>query len=143
MDMAAAVRRRAYRRFYLHSCNREGNHHNPPGIDPGVGSIGKGDGTVSITYSVPDQVDNFLLVIEFFLADGEREQGRLFLIEHEYPETGNSTLTFSSTQIDPGHFLVATATDSRGNTSEFSTVSEVLGEVSEEFDRILHDRFEQ
>ncbi|QOC22000.1 right-handed parallel beta-helix repeat-containing protein [Wenzhouxiangella sp. AB-CW3] len=110
---------------------------------PDMSHTFKEDGIVTITYSVPDQEENFPLVIEFFLADGEREQGRLFLIEHEYPEAGSRTLTFSSTQIDAGEFMVATATDSEGNTSEFSAVSEVLGEVPIEFDQIFHDRFEQ
>ncbi|WP_376694877.1 right-handed parallel beta-helix repeat-containing protein [Wenzhouxiangella sp. EGI_FJ10305] len=117
----------------------------PNNLQPGpvMSSTFKEEGTVSITYSVPDQVDNFPLVIEFFLADGEREQGRLFLIEDSYPAAGNTTLTFSSTQIEAGQFLVATATDSLGNTSEFSAVSELLGEVPIEFDRIFQDRFEQ
>jgi hypothetical protein len=113
---------------------------------PVMSSTYKEEGIVSITYSVPahpDGVDNYPLVIEFFLADGELEQGRLFLIEHSYPASGNRTLTFSSTQIGAGQFLVATATDSQGNTSEFSAVSEVLGEMPIEDDRIFHDRFEQ
>lgn len=109
---------------------------------PVMSSTYKEEGTVSITYSVPEQEGNFPLVIEFFLADEDREQGRLFLIEHEYTAAGNSTLTFSSTEIDAGEFLVATATDSLGNTSEFSAVSEVLGEVPIEDDRIFHDRFQ-
>ena len=128
---------------------QDGNELDPPDTGPNslqpapvMSSTFKHEGTVSITYSVPDQDDNFPLVIEFFVADGQSEQGRLFLIEHNYPEVGNSTLIFSSAQIDAGQFLVATATDSLGNTSEFSAVSEVLGEVPIEDDRIFYDRFE-
>ncbi len=127
---------------------RGGNKNDPPDTGPNnlqaapvMSNTSKENGVVSITYSVPGQVDNFPLVIEFFKADGQLEQGRLFLIEHPYPAAGNSTLTFSSTQISAGEFLVATATDNLGNTSEFSAVSEVLGDAFED-DVIFQDRFQ-
>ena len=109
---------------------------------PEMSSTFKHEGTVSITYAVPDQVDHFPLLIEFFLADGEREQGRVFLIAHAYTTAGNQSLSFSSTLINSGQFVVATATDSLGNTSEFSAVSQLLGEVPVEDDRIFQDRFQ-
>ena len=121
----------------------------PPGTGPNnlqvapvMSSTFKHEGTISITYSVPDQVDHFPLVIEFFLADGDREQGRVFLVEHDYPENAINTLTFSSALIEAGQYLVATATDSLGNSSEFSVASELLGEVPIADDRIFYDRFE-
>ena len=129
---------------------QDGHEFDPEGTGPNnlqpapvMSSTFKHEGTVSITYSVPDQTENFPLVIEFFLADGQLEQGRLFLVDQSYPAAGSRTLTFSSTQINPGQFLVATATDSLGNSSEFSAVSEVLGEVSIDDDRIFYDRFQQ
>jgi hypothetical protein len=129
---------------------QDGDEFDPPGTGPNnlqtapvMSTTFKHEGTVSITYSVPDQEDNFPLIIEFFLADGDREQGRQFLIEHDYLEAGSRTLTFSSALIEAGQYLVATATDSLGNTSEFSTVSELLGEVPIEADRVFHDRFEE
>ena len=125
-----------------HELDPEGTGPNNMQAAPVLTSTFKHEGSVSITYSVPDQEDNFPLVIEFFLADGEREQGRLFLVEHDYPAAGNRTLTFNSSQIQPGQFVVATATDSLGNTSEFSVVSELLGEVPIEDDRIFYDRFQ-
>jgi trimeric autotransporter adhesin len=125
-----------------HEFDPEGTGPNNLQAAPAMSSTFKHEGIVSITYSVPDQEDNFPLVIEFFLADGNLEQGRLFLIDHGYPAAGSSTLTFSSTQIDAGQYLVATATDSLGNTSEFSAVSLVLGEVPIEDDRIFYDRFQ-
>ncbi len=126
-----------------HEFDPEGTGPNNMQAAPAMTSTFKHEGTVSITYSVPDQDENFPLVIEFFRADGQREQGRLFLIEHDYPAAGSRTLTFSSTEIDAGQYLVATATDSLGNTSEFSAVSKVEGEVPIEDDRIFHDRFEE
>lgn len=124
-----------------HESDPEGTGPNNLQAAPVMSNTSKEDGVVSITYSVPDQVDNFPLVIEFFLADGQLEQGRLFLIEHSYPAAGNSTLTFSSAQINAGEFLVATATDSLGNTSEFSASSEVLGDPNDPT-VIFQDRFQ-
>lgn len=154
MERQISERNRVQRNV-MHSNQRygivlqDGHEFDPDGTGPNrlqpapvMTSTFKENGIVSITYSVPDQVDNFPLAIEFFLADGQREQGRLFLIEHDYLADGVRTLTFSSTQIEAGQFLVATATDSLGNTSEFSTVSRVLGEVPIEQDRIFHDRFQ-
>ncbi|MFU8830722.1 MAG: hypothetical protein ACNA7J_01080 [Wenzhouxiangella sp.] len=128
---------------------QDGHEFDPPGTGPNrlqpaptMSSTFKEGSIVSITYSVPDQVDNFPLVIEFFVADGEREQGRLFLIANGYPAAGDRTLTFSSSRIESGQFLVATATDSLGNTSEFSAVSRVLAAGPIDEDLIFKDGFE-
>jgi CSLREA domain-containing protein len=154
MERLASARNRIQRNVMYDNEDRgiilqDGHPFDPDGTGPNnmqpapiMSSTFKEEGIVSITYSVPNHDGNFPLVIEFFLADGEREQGRLFLIEHDYPAAGNSTLTFSSTQIEAGQFLVATATDSLNNTSEFSSVSEVLGEEPIQEDRIFHDRFQ-
>lgn len=128
----------------------EGGHEfDPPGTGPNqlqaapaiIGAYKEND-LILVTYAVPDQVENFPLVIEFFLADGDREQGRVFLVEQDYPAAGNRNLTFSAGPVDVGQFLVATATDSLGNSSEFSAVSQVLGEVPIEQDQIFQDRFQ-
>lgn len=125
-----------------HEFDPEGTGPNKLQPAPAMSSTFKENGVVTISYAVPNQEENFPLVIEFFVADGARAQGRIFLAEHAYPVAGSSTLSFSSAQIEAGQFVVATATDSLGNTSEFSAVSEVLGEVPVEFDLIFHDRFQ-
>lgn len=92
-----------------------------------------GETMLEITYRVDTLPANaaFPLRIEFFLSDGSRE-GRLFLDQDVYTaaqaQAGNKTIVVpvDSSQWPAIPSLVATATDSAGNTSEFSQLRTVV-----------------
>ena len=121
----------------------------PPGTGPNrlqaapiLSSSFTENGVISVEYSVPEPLEHFPLIIEFFRADGDREQGRVFLAQDDYPEPGSRIFTFNSALIDPAQYLVATATDNQGNTSRFSVVIELLDGAPIKEDSIFKDRFE-
>ena len=84
------------------------------------------------------------LLIDLYLADGSSRQGRYFLGTAEYQsfdataETGG-TLTPPEGLSLVGAYLVATATDSDGNTSQFSEA--IL--LTDPVDELFQDRFEE
>ena len=82
------------------------------------------NGDLSVTYSVPSAVANstYPLRIEFFKALGG--EGKTFIGAQSYT-SANAELTITQTftpdaAVSIGDTLVATATDTDGNTSEFS-----------------------
>ncbi len=76
-------------------------------------------GMVTVEYSIPTQ--NFPLIVELFQADDSLDEGEFFLVEDNYMAAGNASVMFSNTLIDIDSSITATATDSNGNNSEFST----------------------
>ena len=84
------------------------------------------------------------LLIDLYLADGSSRQGRYFLGTAEYqsfdaPADAGGSLTPPEGLNLEGAYLVATATDSDGNTSQFSEA--IL--LTEPVDEIFQDRFEE
>jgi VCBS repeat-containing protein len=89
--------------------------------------------TLSVQYAVPSTSTNssYPLRVEFFKADPDGQEGHIFLGFDNYglSEAG-SVKTFAFTPTSPlgtGNRIVATATDSSGNTSEFSESITVQG----------------
>jgi hypothetical protein len=83
---------------------------------------------LDVTYSVPSNVAHsaYPLTVDFFLADGPGQEGQTFLGSDTYlaGEALNAamiTLNVAGQGVSGGSKIVATATDSAGNTSEFST----------------------
>ena len=108
--------------------NRWQNH-------PVIASIGVTDGTfLQATYHVPtDPVHAaYPLRVEFFLAD-DRGQGQVVLghdtyTEADYAAGGDKTVSFSlRAPYVAGGDVIATATDSEGNTSEFGAPNVSVG----------------
>ncbi len=94
-------------------------------------------GNLSVTYTVDSDPANsdYPVVVEFFRADADHEEGRLFVARDtfsvaDWSGCGTSpcdvTRDFGGVGIAVGDTLVATATDSLGNTSEFSLPTEVV-----------------
>ncbi len=77
---------------------------------------------------------SFPVTIEFFRADASTEQGEEFLGSVSLTSTGNilgsNGFDVSSTATVLGDFLVATATDANGNTSEFSAPLEITAPIA-------------
>lgn len=102
--------------------------------------------TTEIDYRVRVQTTpanaDWPLIIDFFLTDGNSPQGKTFIGSLEYPETAAfefRTGTIALPQNAPaGSWLVATATDSSGNTSQFTNEPVQLGLP----ESIFSDRFE-
>jgi hypothetical protein len=79
-------------------------------------------GTLTINYSVPSVAPNstFPLAVEFFLADADNQEGQRYLGGESYPAPGADSASFAVSGVSLGQWIVATATDADGNTSEFS-----------------------
>jgi hypothetical protein len=79
-------------------------------------------GTLTINYSVPSVAPNstFPLAVEFFLADADNQEGQRYLGGESYPAPGPDSASFAVSGVSLGQWIVATATDADGNTSEFS-----------------------
>lgn len=90
-----------------------------------------------VDYSIPTRELVLPLTVEFFIADEQRDEGKRFIGTDEYDQLGNVTaLLFASTSLS-GAWLIATASDGLGNTSEFSQAIPV-----EIIDTMFSDRFE-
>ena len=93
------------------------------------------DGTneMSLSYLVSSDPSNaaYPIRVEFFLADSDDQEGQTFIGFDEYTSTdfagGNKAIVFNPVATVPvGSDVIATATDSTGNTSEFSAVESLL-----------------
>lgn len=76
-------------------------------------------GMISIDYAVP--TTSLPLSIEFFTTDVDNEEGQVSLGRDDYVATGTATAAFADDLLFVDDNIVATATDTNGNTSEFST----------------------
>ena len=81
---------------------------------------------MSITFSVPSSTSNsaYDLTIDFYIADAAMEEGQTYIgsVTYTSAEAGTAvTKTFTPvTAVSNGAFVLSTATDANGNTSEFS-----------------------
>ncbi len=116
--------------------DRANNTQNAPALSQAVAS----QGTVTVTYSVSAENGTPPLTVEFFVADDDNEEGRVFLASDSYDSSGKTALTFPDPGLMSGTYLVATATDADGNTSEYSLPVELQTDGPGE-DLIFHDRF--
>jgi CSLREA domain-containing protein len=132
-------------------------------LDPGGGAIGPNEqmnfpdfdagntqfdfatGTLNYRYRVQTTPANadYPLVIDFYLADGESAEGLTFIGSESYPDTSAFEFVSGSLSLDPGlasgGYLIATATDASGNTSQFSLDPIFLDTLEDE---MFSDRFE-
>ncbi|MBT3252531.1 MAG: T9SS type A sorting domain-containing protein, partial [Candidatus Marinimicrobia bacterium] len=101
-------------------------------------NVGVDDGgDLLIQYLVDSDIENseYPIEVEFFLSDEDGE-GQLFLYSNFYT-TANHELGLKTIVLGPvgnyglemGDYLVATATDAAGNTSEFSHTTQVTSYV--------------
>lgn len=114
---------------------------------PQIGSvIGDDLATLTIAYQVPSDTANsaYPLSIEFFLADGDGEEGQTLIGTATYgaADAGQQVMAIFNPGSDVlgGDLVLATASDSDGNTSEFSPP--VASSGSAKFDTVFIDRFE-
>ncbi len=93
-------------------------------------------GMLTIQYKVPSTTGNsvYPLRIEFFAADSAGQEGQTFLGSDTYAAAdANTTKMFTvASSVANGDQIVATATDSENNTSEFSASVTVGGTGSSE-----------
>jgi VCBS repeat-containing protein len=93
---------------------------------PEISSVVRSGATLTLHYVVPSLPTNsvYPLRVEFFKADSDGQEGQTFIGFDTYtaPEAGTTkTISFlPAIPIGVGNKLVATATDNRGDTSEFS-----------------------
>ena len=100
---------------------------------PTLSAVIDGAGDLVVTYLVDTDTANatYPLSVEFFEADADNEEGKTFLGSDSYSSDNHSidcgaapcfkTVTLgnaASLGVMIGEFLVATATDADGNTSE-------------------------
>ncbi|AKS40466.1 GEVED domain-containing protein [Wenzhouxiangella marina] len=83
---------------------------------------------LELSYSVPSIAPNsaFPIRVEFFIADADGLEGNFFLGSDSYAEGSSPTVVLPALSAVPGDFIVATATDADGNTSEFSAAAVVV-----------------
>jgi ELWxxDGT repeat protein len=93
---------------------------------PEISSVTRSGSTLSLTYVVPSLTTNstYPLRVEFFKADGDGQEGQTFLGFDTYTAaeagTAKTIVLAPAIPIGVGNQLVATATDNRNDTSEFS-----------------------
>ena len=119
---------------------------NFPEFDEGDTVFNTNTGEIEFTYLVNTTTGNasYPLLVDFYIADGSSRQGQVFLYTDEY--TGFFAAQPKSGSFEPpagvdlqDAYLVATATDSDGNTSQFSEAIRLTNPV----DEIFQDRFEE
>jgi subtilisin-like proprotein convertase family protein len=81
--------------------------------------------SISLAYRVDSTTANqaYPLTVEFFVADSANQEGRTFLASDSYTagqSQTNKSIVIPAPALLTNQFLVATATDANGNTSEFS-----------------------
>lgn len=94
-----------------------------------------GSGLV-IEYAIPTRETSLPLTVAFYLADPDRDEGERLLGTTQYDQLGSVSAWFDIASSLSGAWLTATASDSLGNTSEFSQAIPV-----EIIDPIFSDRF--
>ncbi len=85
-------------------------------------------GDLVIEYLVDSAIitSTYPLLVEFFIADADGEEGQAFIASHMYVTSTAQTSTVANLGgatglgVAEGDFIVGTATDAGGNTSEFS-----------------------
>jgi hypothetical protein len=92
-------------------------------------------GLLSVTYAVDSAT--LPIRVEFFIADDDGTEGARFIGAHDYTAAGNAVAVVPVTAIEIGDRVLATATDSGGNTSEFSPSVPVVF-----LDTLFRDGFE-
>jgi hypothetical protein len=122
------------------------NLQNFPEFDEADTLFNADTGEIEFTYMVNTITANasYPLLVDFYIAGGSSRQGRVFLHTDEYtafyaaqPKSG-SFVPPSGVDLE-GAYLVATATDSDGNTSQFSEA--IL--LTDPVDELFQDRFEE
>ena len=99
---------------------------------PEIAMVDSPGGQLHIEYQVPSAASNaqYPLRIEFFVADADQEEGEALIWVDAYleAEAGSSkSIDFTPfVPVNDHEYIVATASDAAGNTSEFSEASEVL-----------------
>lgn len=120
------------------------NQMNYPEFDPAQTQVNPSAGEIEYRFRVQTNVSNaaYPLVIDFYLADGDTQQGMIFLGSDEYLASEAFAFRSGSLPIPGGTpgsgFLVATATDADGNTSQF-TIEPAELQLP---DSLFQDRFE-
>lgn len=81
--------------------------------------------SIALTYRINSAVANatYPLTVEFFIADGSNLEGRTFLSTDTYVAANaqnDKAVVIPAPAVFTNQFIVATATDAAGNTSEFS-----------------------
>ncbi|HEY2411328.1 MAG TPA: right-handed parallel beta-helix repeat-containing protein, partial [Pirellulaceae bacterium] len=95
---------------------------------PEISTVSLNSGTLAVNYLVPSATASsaYPLHIEFFKADSAGQEGQQLLATDSYTTATAGTATVFTTNVpagtplQAGDFIVATATDAAGNTSEFS-----------------------
>jgi hypothetical protein len=79
--------------------------------------------TLTISYSVSSSIANsaYPLAVEFFRADADGQEGQTYLGGESYLVPGSDSVALTVSGLSAGQRVVATVTDSNGNTSEFSS----------------------
>ena len=114
------------------------NLQNAPEFEPGQTQYNESSGEVEVRYLVNCNTTECNygsegLNIDFYVADNESSgEGRTYLFTDDYPEssaTNYRNISFeppSGVTVTRDDFIVATATDADGNTSEFTITSRQL-----------------
>ncbi len=113
-------------------------------------NVGVDDGgDLKIQYLVDSDLENseYPIKVEFFQSDEDGE-GQRFLYSNYYTgdnhELGLKTIVLgpvANFDLEMGDYIVATATDTEGNTSEFSHTTQVTTYVGVDSHEILPDEF--
>ncbi len=103
--------------------------------------MASGSGSVlSIDYLVSSASANaaYPIEVDFFLADADVEEGKVYLGSDTYttPNSSKNVAITPPVTLADGDPIVATATDADGNTSEFSDPFAITGIVSVEADPV-------
>ena len=103
---------------------------------------------LEITYKVPSAITNsaYPILVEFFKADSDGEEGKTFLGSDTLQAINagvEKTITFTPADtVEVGNQIVATATDSAGNTSEFSLAFDIVTSVADTASSLTPKAFE-
>ena len=136
--------RQFYRSPYQWPGNGQRSGNRVKRVFPGQTQINPTTGDIEYRFRFQTDAANaaYPLVIDFYLADGDTQQGEIFLGSEEYLES--QTFEFHSgslpipESVPSSGFLIATATDADGNTSQF-TIDPVELQMP---DSLFQDRFE-
>ena len=109
------------------------------------GALALNAGIVEFTYAVPSIIGNsaYPIHVEFYRADADQEEGEIFVAADTFTNidwaTGSKSVSVPVNMILTGEYIVATATDNDGNSSEFSDAVHVVPLIIGDFtgDRIV------